>query len=346
MDKEDIDLLLQTAQRWFADHSPLDERVARFREGHHPPPQAWAEMAELGWLALTLPEDLGGLGAGTDAAFGLMRLAGRDARPEPLGLHLLLAPYVARHATELAQPLMEGEMRLAMAEPLRAAPGAPRDASTCSGEVSAIYGVEGATHLLVPTGRASQDDLVLVSLAHGGVSLTPARLVDGRSTHTARLDNVPCVRVGRAAEGLDLAAAAQVADATGSLEYAFEFTLDYLKQRVQFGRPLSSQQTIQHKMAEVLCDLQQMQALSRRLAAELQSEPSGPWPTLPAAKAFVGRRALRAMGVLIQLSGGIGVTEEYRLTHLYRRMHVAAQLFGAPEYQLGRLSPSRSLLSA
>jgi len=123
-------------------------------------------------------------------------------------------------------------------------------------------------------------------------------------------------------------------------------TLDYLRQRVQFGKPLAAQQAIQHRMAEVFCDLQQQLALTGRLAAEIDAAPAGAWPMLPVAKSFVGRRVLRGVGALIQLSGGIAVTEEYRLTHLYRRLHVAAQLHGAAEAQLARIDVRATLLAA
>ena len=99
-------------------------------------------------------------------------------------------------------------------------------------------------------------------------------------------------------------------------------------------------------MAEIFCDLQQALALTERLAQEIDAEAAGPWPTLPVAKSFVGRRVLRGVGALIQVTGGIAVTEEYRLTHWYRRLHVNAQCFGAAEAQLNRIEVRRQLLAA
>ncbi|MDB5848338.1 MAG: acyl-CoA dehydrogenase domain protein, partial [Rhodoferax sp.] len=114
----------------------------------------------------------------------------------------------------------------------------------------------------------------------------------------------------------------------------------------QFGKPLSAQQAVQHKMAEIFCDLQQLLALAGRLATEIDTAPGGPWPTLAPAKSFIGRRALRACGQLVQVSGGIAVTEEYKLGHFYRRLHVAAALFGNAEQQLARIDIRRQLLAA
>ncbi|MFT3666956.1 acyl-CoA dehydrogenase family protein [Piscinibacter sp.] len=345
MDNDDLSLLLSSAERWFAGHAPLAERVAAFRDGHHEPAGAWARFAEMGWTALTLPEAQGGFGASTVQAFELLRRAGADARPEPLGLHLLLAPGVAETLPDTAEALADGRMRLALAEPPQRGGALAWNGRQLSGSVPLADGLEHATHLLVPL-CGGADALLLVDLAAAGIERTPARLVDGRATARLAFDGVSARVAGEAARARDLAAAACVADAGGVFEAAFTMTLDYLKQRVQFGKPLASQQAIQHRMAEVFCDLQQQLALAGRLAAEIDAEPAGPWPTLPVAKSFVGRRVLRGVGALIQLSGGIAVTEEYRLTHLYRRLHVAAQLHGAAEAQLARIAVRATLLAA
>lgn len=346
MEHDDLTLLLDTAERWFAGNAPLAERVAGFRQGVQEPAGAWARFAEMGWTALTLPEAQGGFGASAAAAFELLRRAGRDARPEPLSLHLLLAPRVAQALPALAEPLAAGRVRLAMADRPRRGAALRWDGATLSGTAPVIDGLDHATHLLVPLDGPAAAPLLLVDLAAPGIATTPGRLVDGRRTARLDFERVPAQAAGEAAAALDRAAAAQVADASGVFEAAFTMTLAYLKQRVQFGKPLSAQQAVQHRMAEVFCDLQQQLALAGRLAAEIDAAPGGPWATLPVAKSFVGRRVLRGVGALIQLSGGIAVTEDYALTHLYRRLHVGAQLFGAAEEQLARIDVRRTLRAA
>lgn len=340
MEREELDLLLDGAKRWFAEHAPLAERVARFRDGHHAPAGAWAALAELGWLALPLPEAAGGFGASTQEGFELLRLAGRDARPEPLDLHLLLAPLLAQQAPELATPLADGSLRLAMAD----ARGLQWAEGRLSGQAGTLLGGAQASHALLPLASGG---LALLDLAAPGVAHTPARLVDGRATAQLRLAQAPARHwSGLATQALDRGAAALVADATGVFEAAFELTLEHLKQRTQFGKPLSANQALQHRMAEIFCDLQQALALADRLAQEIDADAAGPWPVLPVAKSFVGRRVLRGVGALIQVTGGIAVTEDYRLTHWYRRLHVNAQCFGAAEAQLARIDVRRQLLAA
>lgn len=345
MEHSEIEMLVQSAQRWFAQTDPHSERVARFEKGNVATPTSWSEMAEMGWLGLTLPENLGGFGASTGVAFELLRRVGRDARPEPLGLHLLLAPCIAAALPDTAEPLLTGDMRIAMANRVRAGSSLTWDAGKLSGPVRGVEGIDGATHVLVPLEQPSDSSgmAVLLDLSAAGISKEAARYVDGRCSAQLMLTQVPAREAISSRMAVDLAAAAHVADASGVLEEAFQMTLEYLKQRTQFGKPLSAQQAIQHRMAEVFCDLQQQLAIAGRLAQELDAVPEGPWPSLPVAKSYLARRVLRAVGALIQVSGGIAVTEEYRLTHLYRRLHVAAQLYGTPEEQLARIDP-RSLL--
>lgn len=347
MEQSELEMLVQSAQRWFARNTPHGERVASFSRGNVAAPGAWNEMAGMGWLGLTLPESQGGSGAGAAEAFDLLRSAGRDARPEPLGLHLMLAPRVASAIPDMGPSLADGSVRLAMADGARAGNRALLEGGRLSGELRAVEGIADATHVLVPVGAAGQpgNPAMLLDLKHAGIVQSRARWVDGRVSAVLTLRDVPAVEAMPADTAIDLAAAAQVADASGVMQEAFVMTLDYLRQRVQFGKPLSSQQAIQHRMAEVFCDMQLQFALASRLAHELDAAPSGPWPTLAVAKSYVGRRVLRAVGALIQVSGGIAVTEEYRLTHLYRRLHVAAQLYGTPETQLERID-ARALLSA
>lgn len=352
MQPDELTLLLDGADRWFAEHQPMTERVAHFRDGHPVAPGAWHAMAELGWLALTLGEEDGGIGAGQAEAFALLKRAGGDARPEPLALHLLLAPRVAGAAPVLVDGLADGRVRLALADrapatdPLRADERA--DGTLClHGNAGPMWGSDGATHVLLPVLHGGILRTALVELSAFGLGATPARLIDGRRTLLLRCTDTPATWLNLDGQvTLDLAAAGLVADSHGVLEAAFWLTLDHLKQRTQFGRPLASNQAIQHAMAEVFCDLQQLAALAGRLAAELDNTPAGPWPTLAPAKAFLGRRALRALGKLVQLSGGIAVTEDYRLTHWYRRLHVAATLFGDAEQQLSRIDVPSQLLAA
>jgi len=355
MNSEERELLLDAAERWFKANNTFEDRVATFRKGHHEQPGAWDSLAEMGWLALTLPESAGGFEAGYATALALLACAGKHARPEPLGVHLMLCDLVALRLPDTAEPLAQGVMRLGFAD---LSPRIERRLDiglqgTLSGGTGPVWGAEFATHFLVPVMQSESGlRLALVAADDPGLATAPVRLVDARAAAELRFDSAQIQWLddgGSGAAGqraLDLGAVAMVADAAGVFQAAFDLTHEYLLQRIQFGRPLSAQQAVQHKMAEIFCDLQQMLALEERLGMEVDSAPAGFWPTLSTAKCFVGRRALRAVGQLIQLSGGVGVTEEYKLTHYYRRLHVAASLYGTAESHLARIGPRTTLLAA
>ena len=356
MEPEELKLLLASAQRWFNDNNTFETRVASFREGHRQQPGDWATLAEMGWLALPLSEEDGGFGAGYVERLALIQLAGGHVRPEALETHCLLASEVAAANPAYAEALAAGTMRLGMAD-LSDRGGMVVDASdgacVLSGSSGPVLGAQEATHYIVLFKEASGAlRAALIAANASGLSAASARLIDKRDTVLLTLDGVSglwldtAAGVGSGQRLRDLAAAGQVADAAGVLEAGFNLTLDYLKQRQQFGKPLSQLQAVQHKMADIFCDVKQMLALAERLAQEMDADPAGPWPSLPVAKAFVGRRAIRGMGQLIQLSGGIGVTEEYKITHLYRRLHVAAALFGSTESQLSRIDVRHALLAS
>lgn len=347
MDQNDFEMVLDAAQRWFQQEHPLADRLAAFERGHRAASTAWAAMEHMGWTTLALPEARGGFGASVAQCFAFIRLAGREARPEPIDLMLMLA----------GAPTMpvDGTVRLALAD-ADAGVQALRfsaDDQHIDGRSGVLYGGDQSTHALLPVSvGAGRTRLASVALGASGVRQEPVRLLDGRHTLRLHLEHAAFTPVcnGPAAEAmarhvLERAAAGLVADACGVFEAAFELTLDYLKQRRQFGVPLSSQQALQQRMADVFCDLQLLLSLSRRLALEMEAAPQGPWPTLPVAKSFVGRRALRGLGQLIQVSGGIGMTEEYRLGHFYKRLHVAATLFGDAEQQLAQIHPRQTLLA-
>jgi alkylation response protein AidB-like acyl-CoA dehydrogenase len=357
MDTADVEMLLDTAERYFRGSNPMADRVAAFKAGNVVAPGGWTALADMGWLGLTVSPEDGGFGAPPSVALALARLSGRDARPEWLDLHLMVAPLIAGllpadERERFAAGLADGSIRLGVGDGRLEIAGEQGDADVrLTGRELLIYGAVDPTDLFVEVGgRGNSAGIGWIKVDAAGVRLAPARLVDGRSVAMVGLDQGRARLLAGQGDGAlaaarlrDLIAAGLVADALGVLEAAFELTGDYLKQRVQFGRPLSAQQVVQHRMADIFCDLQQFASLFRRLQTELDGAPEGPWTSLPVAKAFVGRRVLRAAGQLIQLSGGIGMTEEYRLSHYYRRLHVAATLFGDVNHQLGRVDAERML---
>lgn len=351
MDSADTALILSTLERHFQQHAPLDDRLARFREPADPEGNGWQRLAELGAPALPIPEALDGLGAGWAPRFAVLRAAGAAARPEPLALHLAAADWLLeRHpemAAEVAANLAAGEMRLGLAEIRHAG-----DAARLTTGPALVFGGYASHLLLIVTDALGGCGVALAAAGAEGLTLAPARLLDGRPALRVTLAGcapgwlVPPGQDDTAVQALrDRLSATLFADAVGAFEAGFSLTLDYLKQRRQFGQALAGFQALQHAMADLYCDLQQGLALQDRLAAEMDLG-AGTSPLLPVAGAFLHRRLLPGLGRMIQVSGGIGMTAEYALGLHYKRVQVAAGLAGDLDTHLARITPEDQLLAA
>jgi alkylation response protein AidB-like acyl-CoA dehydrogenase len=354
MDQETLDAVGDTMRRFYRDHQPLEQRVTKYQQGHREAADTWENMALLGWLSLSLPEHLEGFGASVSNCLSLIRLAGREARPESLSEHWLLAPFLLTHVenaevSTLAASLGTGTRRLGL---LQVEGELTLQASELLSGRGLLLGNEVAiTDWLVPVRVGSELRLAWVNRDAYAIEVRPGRLLDGRESRWVSFNQTSLQWVGMEGAGLgqralDLAAAGQVADSVGAFESAFELTLDYLKQRTQFGQTLSRLQAVQQLMADVFCDLQQSISLVQRLGYELDQDPVNAAPMVAASKSFIGRRMLRGVGRLIQLSGGIAMTEEYKLGHFYRRLQVASTVYGDAEEQLRRIDPRSLLMSA
>ena len=141
----------------------------------------------------------------------------------------------------------------------------------------------------------------------------------------------------------EIGIAATVADMLGAMEALHEMTGDYLKTRVQFGRPIGANQALQHKAVDMYVALEQARSMAILAAVALaEGDGAARGRHLSMAKAHVGQLA-RALGqAAIQLHGGIGMTEEYAAGHYFRRLLVDDQLFGDSHHHLRLLGDSLS----
>ncbi|OYX14662.1 MAG: hypothetical protein B7Z15_03180, partial [Rhizobiales bacterium 32-66-8] len=209
-------------------------------------------------------------------------------------------------------------------------------------------GVDTATHWILGVGAGSANGAAVVLLApDADRPRATTRLIDGRSGGRLTLAHFPVpddavVATGDAALALlteleAIAAIGACAEALGAADAGLALTVDYLKQRTQFGTPLASFQAVQHQMAESFCDIEQMRSLVLWGAIALDATPAERIRAAAALKTVTGRQGVRAVSRCIQVSGGIGVTQDYRIGHVYKRLLTCAALFGATESHIARL---------
>lgn len=299
-----------------------------------------AALFELGAGAALMTEDAGGFGGTGPDILMVFRTLGSAGTVTPLLNSVVLGAGILSAAGErdLAEAAAGGEARIAVAldEPGQRYEGTIATTATdgrLTGEKSMVQGAEDATHLIV---RAT-DGLYLVKAGAEGLSLRSYALMDGGRAAEVSLKDVSARRIGDA-DLLDRPLAAAIlalcADALGVMEKAVDLTTDYLKTRKQFGRPIGSFQAIQHRMADLLTEVEQARSAVWNLAGNLDGPDRD--RHVAATKSLVGLTARLVAEETIQLHGGIGMTEEYDLAPMARRLLAADARFGDSDHHLER----------
>ncbi|MBO1076857.1 acyl-CoA dehydrogenase family protein [Roseomonas marmotae] len=299
-------------------------------------PSVWAEMGELGWIGLRLPEDAGGIGLGMSEACALYEELGRALVPEPLLAGALSARLLAAVGEAEWLPLLLAGKKLVLTAWQEApdtldAPGNP-DAPRCFLPMAA-----GADAFLLPLRQ--DGGLALYLLETGSAALETLQTQDGGHYGTLR-PGIPAGRplggeaAGALALALDEAALGTAAYLLGVMERAFAMTLDYLRARHQFGKPLGSFQALQHRAADLKIQLALTRASVEDAAAKLDDGVAGGarQAVVSRAKARTAEAALRVTREAVQMHGAIGYTDEYDVGLYLRKAMVLANQFGSAAF--------------
>ena len=299
-------------------------------------------IMELGAGSALLSEEAGGFGGTGSDILMVFRTLGHEAVVTPLIDSVILGAGILAGAgkTELAEQASTGEITLAVAidEPGQRYEGTiatqARDGKL-TGEKTLVYGAEDASHLIV----AASDGLYLVEAGADGLEMRAYDLMDGGRAAEITLSEVAATRIADMdvlARPKAAAILAICADALGVMEKAIELTTAYLGTRKQFGRPIGSFQALQHRMADLLTEVEHAKSSVWNLAGALDSGAAQRDRNVAATKSLVGRTACLVAEETIQLHGGIGMTEEYELAPLARRLIAAETRFGDSDYHLER----------
>ena len=324
----------------------------------------WVTLAELGLTALALPEADGGFGGGAVDLMAPMEACGEALLVEPLLDNIGLAGRLVARAGSAEQRaallpgLIDGTRRLAFAslEPGRRYDLAP--ANTVAQAVGDGWRLDGAkcvvigapsAHTLVVSARTSEGaSLFLVDPKAPGVHLNPSRTVDGQRSADVRFTGValtPDTLLGTRGqaqplidEATDFATALLCADAVGAMKYANDATLDYLKTRKQFGVPIASFQVLQHRMVEmyIACEQARSMAILAATKVDAAGDPVERQRAVSSAMVKIADAARQISQESVQLHGGMGMTEELKISHTFRRLTMIAQRFGDADHHLER----------
>ena len=317
----------------------------------------WGKLAELGLLGLSFSEEDGGMDAGPEETMAVMIEVGRRLAPEPI-LDAVLLPggLVAEAGTaeqrkEILPALAEGQKLLAFAhgEPERRWPSL--DVATTAAQQGYSWTVSGRKNPVLH-GDCADTLVVSAALSDGGVGLF---LVDaagsgvtrtGYSTHDGLrgaqidLDGAAATPLGDGGDATALiqsaiikAQAALCSEAVGAMEESLRLTTEYLKQRKQFGVPLSKFQTLTQRAADMYVSLEAARSMNIYLTMSLADGKVDPI-IASRAKLQIGRSARHIGQEAIPLHGGLGMTAEYPVGHYVSRLTAIDNTFGAADDHL------------
>lgn len=325
----------------------------------------WQQMAEMGWACLTIPEAYGGLDFGYVGLGQILEETGRTLTASPLVSTALLGTAIINLGGSEAQKeallpaIAEGGLIVATAfeegrqhRPERVA---TRFATTDEGYVlngKKTFVLDGqVANKLIVSAKSADDSaisLFIVNADAEGVSIEGKTMMDSRNAANISFENVKVPSGGLLGEedqggtilekALDITRIGLAAEMLGTIQEAFERTMEYIKQRTQFGLPIGSFQGLQHRSAHAYCEIELCKSVVLKALQAIDSSSKALPLMASMAKAKVGEIAQLVTNEAIQMHGGIGMTDEEEIGFFMKRARVAQQTFGDYNYHYNRFA--------
>tara|TARA_Y100000748_G_scaffold92940_1_gene77541 strand:- start:178 stop:1311 length:1134 start_codon:yes stop_codon:yes gene_type:complete len=361
---EEQQMLKETAERLVRDVYDFESRN-KFSESEAGFSTAfWQQLGELGLTAIPFSEELGGFGGGGVETMLIMEQLGKGICLEPYMESVILAGGLIgqlgsdAQKEELLGGIATGELQAAVAlDELNSHYDLASVTTTAteqggswslSGRKGVVIGGQTAGKILVSARTAgnSRDEqgisLFVVDPNAAGVTRRVYATVDGRKACELFLDNAQGELLGEAGNAFDAiryqsgrAIAALCAEAVGAMRTACDLTLDYLKTRKQFGVPIGKFQVLQHRMVDMISELERATSMAILAACLADDEDSAERSAKLAAAKFIVNRAGRYVAEqCIQLHGGIAMTWEYNGAHYAKRLVMISHQFGDDDHHL------------
>jgi len=329
--------------------------------------ELWSEMAEMGWPAILVPEQHGGLEYGYTGIGIVLEECGRTLTPSPLlatammGAAAIVKAGSAGQCEDILPGIASGERLLALAcdESSR---HSPHKVAAEAVETGAGYRISGskvsvvdghiADTFIVSTKTSNGVSLFLVPADASGVTVKPYRVLDTHYAANVSFDKVEVSKqdlLGPLDGGLtvldyilDVGRVGVSAELLGVAQEAFERTIEYLKERKQFGVPIGSFQALQHRAAHLFGEIEMCKSLVIKALHTLDEQADGDAELVSLTKAKLGETAHLATTEAIQMHGGIGMTDEFDIGFFLKRCEILENLFGDNYFHLGRFARQRN----
>ncbi|MEM9059079.1 MAG: acyl-CoA dehydrogenase family protein [Pseudomonadota bacterium] len=356
---EERQMLKDTAERFIREQYPIEKRHAATKSDTGYDPEMWTSFCELGLAGALVSADAGGFGGtGEDIAL-VFEALGRGIVVEPFLPTLLATTVLAETGrTELVESAMEGQVQLAFAHSEPNAYYTPTHVEVTaqdeggwllSGRKSVVINGATADHLIV-TARVAGDvatsdglGLFLVDRTADGVSVDDHQSIDGPHVAEITFEGARAEALGSPGQdwpliekALSAGALAVSAEALGAMDVAKDMTVDYLKERKQFGKAIGANQVLQHRMVDMLLELEQARSAVMLAANSFEADRDTRELNVSAAKNLVGRAGRLIAEESIQMHGGVAMTWEWPLPHYSKRIIMIDHLFGDVDHHLER----------
>jgi alkylation response protein AidB-like acyl-CoA dehydrogenase len=362
---ETQDMLRDTLARFLADTYDFETRKKMLVRPEGRDPGIWQALAtELGILGAPFAEEHGGLGGGALENMIMMEELGKVIAIEPYLQTVVIGGGALKHtggarADAVIPEIIAGNavIAFAYAEPqgrydlanIRTSAKADGAGFVLSGHKAVVYAAPWATHLLV-TARTCGSireragvELFLIEANLPGIVRRDYPTVDGFQASEIYFENVAIPGDAHLPGGIELieqlvdeATVAVCGEAIGISRKLHEGTLDYTKQRKQFGQPIGKFQVLQHRMADIFIEVEQIASMALMGALKLDTPAAERKAAVSLAKAKVSR-SLNFVGQnAIQTHGGIGITQELAIGHYFKRGTMIENQFGSADFHLGR----------
>jgi alkylation response protein AidB-like acyl-CoA dehydrogenase len=365
---EEQRLLADSIRRFIANDYGFEarQRIVASAQGYSA--EVWTTMAEMGLLALPLPAEHDGFGGGAGDLMTVMDAIGEALVVEPYLSTLIGARFVMRGGSAEQQKrilpaVASGAMKLAFAYledgarydlgHVATAAKPSGDGWTLSGTKRVVLHAPMADQLIVSARHDKGIALFLVDASRhsreGGnpVSMNPYRTLENFRASDVVLDDTPAELLGESGDALplieevvDWATALICAEAVGAMRSANEATLEYLKTRKQFGMPIGAFQALQHRMVDIVISCEQARSMASLACTQVDSAPdaNARKRVVSAAKLRIADACRHISQEAIQLHGGMGMSEELKVSHTFRRLTMIAQQFGDADHHLERFA--------
>ena len=355
---EEQQLLADSVRRFLQKDYDFETRKKAVASAEGWSPKAWAMFAEMGLTGLPFSPDHGGFGGGAIDLMGVMEAFGDALVVEPYLATVMAAQLVGKSTfpekDKVLSAVVEGKLKMAFAHVEKGARYRLDHVNTTAkkagggwtldGEKMGVLGAPMADKLVVSAKGPQGLGLYLIEKGAQGMSLKSYRTLDEMRAADITFKGVKAEALGGnldlIEEATDFATALICAEAVGAMKFACDTTLEYLKTRKQFGVPIGTFQALQHRMVDMFISYEQAKSMACLACSKADSakDRKDRIRSISAAKIKIADAARHISQESVQLHGGMGMSEELKVSHSFRRLTVIAQQFGDADHHLERFA--------